>query len=187
MSIAFNAAPFDANIPKTFNDRKKRNKTIKKDREKVNNMIDMIHNSSVNKENEEDGFANFNPPPKPELKRKNMIETMDNINTINDIEVNDNSELNDMISPENYNKIENQYSKQENFEENIVPYYNYMSQPNDSKDVLIKKINYMIHLLEEQQEIKTEHVTEELILYSFLGVFIIFIIDSFARAGKYVR
>lgn len=194
MSIAFNAAPFDANIPKTINDRKKRNKTIKKDREKVNNMIDMIHNSSVNNENEENGLANFDPPPKPELKSKNVIETMDNVNTINDTEENNNNEFNnnefnnnDMISPENYNKIENQYSKQENFEENTIPYYNYMSQPNDSKDVLIKKINYMIHLLEEQQEVKTEHVTEELILYSFLGVFIIFIIDSFARAGKYVR
>ena len=45
----------------------------------------------------------------------------------------------------------------------------------------------MIHLLEEQQEEKTGHVTEELILYTFLGVFVIFVIDSFARAGKYVR
>jgi hypothetical protein len=26
-----------------------------------------------------------------------------------------------------------------------------------------------------------------LVLYCFLGVFIIFIVDSFARAGKYVR
>jgi hypothetical protein len=25
------------------------------------------------------------------------------------------------------------------------------------------------------------------ILYSFLGIFIIFIVDSFARVGKYVR
>ena len=45
----------------------------------------------------------------------------------------------------------------------------------------------MINLLEEQKDEKTGHVTEEIILYSFLGVFIIFIIDSFARAGKYVR
>ena len=45
----------------------------------------------------------------------------------------------------------------------------------------------MINLLEEQQDEKTGHVTEEVILYSFLDIFIIFIIDSFARAGKYVR
>jgi len=55
------------------------------------------------------------------------------------------------------------------------------------KDYLIKKLNDMIHLLEEQQDEKTENVTEELVLYLFLGVFVIFVVDSFARAGKYTR
>ena len=45
----------------------------------------------------------------------------------------------------------------------------------------------MIHLLEDQQEHKTDNITEELILYMFLGVFVIFVVDSFARAGKYTR
>jgi hypothetical protein len=45
----------------------------------------------------------------------------------------------------------------------------------------------MISLLEEQQDEKTNNVTEEVILYSFLGIFIIFIVDSFAKVGKYVR
>ena len=56
-----------------------------------------------------------------------------------------------------------------------------------TKDELLEKLNYMIHLLEEQQDEKTGQVTEELILYCFLGVFVIFMVDSFARAGKYVR
>jgi len=56
-----------------------------------------------------------------------------------------------------------------------------------SQEALMQKLNYMIHLLEEQQDEKTNHVTEEVILYSFLGIFIIFIVDSFARVGKYVR
>ena len=56
-----------------------------------------------------------------------------------------------------------------------------------SQDILMKKLNYMITLLEEQQDEKTSNVTEEVVLYSFLGVFIIFVVDSFARAGKYVR
>ena len=56
-----------------------------------------------------------------------------------------------------------------------------------SKDQLLEKLNYMIHLLEEKRDEKTGHVMEEVILYSFLGVFIIFIVDSFARAGKYTR
>jgi hypothetical protein len=56
-----------------------------------------------------------------------------------------------------------------------------------TNEVLLQKINYMIHLLEESHDQKTGHVTEELILYSFLGVFIIFTVDSFRRIGKYVR
>ena len=56
-----------------------------------------------------------------------------------------------------------------------------------NKDVLMTKLNYMIHLLEEQQDEKTDNVTEELVLYLFLGVFVIFVVDSFARVGKYKR
>lgn len=54
-------------------------------------------------------------------------------------------------------------------------------------DKLMEKLNYMIHLLEQQQHEKTDNVMEEFILYTFLGVFVIFMSDSFARAGKYVR
>ena len=56
-----------------------------------------------------------------------------------------------------------------------------------SKDILLEKLDRVISLLESQHDEKTGHVTEELVLYCFLGVFIIFIVDSFARAGKYVR
>ena len=52
---------------------------------------------------------------------------------------------------------------------------------------LLEKINYMIHMLEQQQNEKTSNITEQFILYTFLGVFIIFVVDSFARAGKYTR
>lgn len=53
---------------------------------------------------------------------------------------------------------------------------------------LMEKINYMIHLLEQQQNEKTSNITEEFILYVFLGIFIIFIVDSFSRGNsKYIR
>jgi hypothetical protein len=52
---------------------------------------------------------------------------------------------------------------------------------------MLQKLDHIIALLEDQHDEKTGHVTEELVLYCFLGVFIIFIVDSFARAGKYVR
>jgi len=70
------------------------------------------------------------------------------------------------------------------------PYYQKMglgpsTSPLDNK--VMEKINYMIHMLEEQQSERTSNVTEEMILYTFLGVFVIFVVDSFARAGKYIR
>jgi len=60
-----------------------------------------------------------------------------------------------------------------------------IASPLDSR--LMEKINYMIHMLEAQHNEKTSNITEEFLLYMFLGVFIIFIVDSFARAGKYIR
>jgi hypothetical protein len=71
------------------------------------------------------------------------------------------------------------------------PYVPSVFQASDTdganKDILLQKLDHIISLLENQQDEKTGHVTEELVLYCFLGVFIIFIVDSFARAGKYVR
>ena len=61
------------------------------------------------------------------------------------------------------------------------------SSTNIENSILIEKLNYMIHLLEEQQDERSNNVTEEVILYCFLGVFMIFIVDSFTRVGKYVR
>ena len=68
-----------------------------------------------------------------------------------------------------------------------IPYYTNASNQGGSNDQLIEKLNYMIHLLEEEKDEKTSNITEELILYLFLGVFVIFVVDSFARAGKYTR
>ena len=59
--------------------------------------------------------------------------------------------------------------------------------PVPERDELMQKLNHIIQLLEEQEHEKSDSVAEELILYCFLGIFVIFIVDSFARAGKYVR
>jgi hypothetical protein len=52
---------------------------------------------------------------------------------------------------------------------------------------LLQKLNYTIYLLEEQRSQKSNYVTEEIILYIFLGIFIIFVLDKFSRPGKYTR
>jgi hypothetical protein len=68
------------------------------------------------------------------------------------------------------------------------PYYAAMGiSGGDSNDKVMEKINYMIHLLENMENEKTANVTEEFVLYTFLGVFVIFVLDSFSRHGKYVR
>ena len=66
------------------------------------------------------------------------------------------------------------------------PYYN-QSAKTGGEDSVMQKLNYITHILEDIQMEKTSNITEELILYTFLGVFTIFIVDSFARVGKYHR
>jgi len=61
--------------------------------------------------------------------------------------------------------------------------YNYKR----SESELVEKLNYMIYLLEEQRDEKTGQVTEELILYVFLGIFTLFVLDTFVKHGKYSR
>jgi len=90
---------------------------------------------------------------------------------------------------EAFTQLPSEYAKQ--YYQQYIPYYNQSSDDRTpsgaNKDELLSKLNQIIYLLEEQQEEKTDNVMEELILYSFLGIFIIFVVDSFARAGKYVR
>jgi hypothetical protein len=63
------------------------------------------------------------------------------------------------------------------------PEYTYKSTESEISD----KLTYMIQLLEEQRDEKTGQVTEELILYVFLGVFTLFVLDTFVKTGKYSR
>lgn len=54
-------------------------------------------------------------------------------------------------------------------------------------DKLMDRINYMAQMLESLQMEKTNHVAEEFVLYTLLGVFMIYIVDGFSRGGKYIR
>jgi hypothetical protein len=66
------------------------------------------------------------------------------------------------------------------------PYYSKMGI-GESGDKMMDRLNYMTQMLESLQMEKTNHVTEEFILYTLLGVFMIYIVDGFSRGGKYVR
>jgi hypothetical protein len=150
---------------------------------KINEILE-----SIDSDDEDDNLHSLLPPP-PQLQSqtKQIDPSKLQYNTNTDT---DSNHLDNEVSQEAFNNLENGASYRENYYKQYVPYYTNTSNNQSldgEKDLLIEKLNYMIHLLEEQKEEKTGHITEELILYSFLGVFIIFVIDSFARAGKYVR
>jgi len=52
---------------------------------------------------------------------------------------------------------------------------------------LVHKIDKLMEMLEEQSEIRTTKKNEEIVLYCFLGIFTIYVLDSFASIGKYSR
>jgi hypothetical protein len=95
-----------------------------------------------------------------------------------------------VVTRENFETMPSTYASQ--YYQQYVPYSQQQQQQQinaspGSKDDLMEKMNHIIQMLEDQQDEKTGSVTEELILYCFLGVFVIFVVDSFVRAGKYVR
>jgi len=253
MSLAMFAAPIDDNsnitLPNNSNNsdniinQKRHKRTQRKypkienfDTDKVNSILQKIHNSN---DDDDDDVDAFNPPPKPEssgvLKTipnqgwssngsGTNIDNQDNFSMNNqeknsqktesfggmnfplgnnfigrspipnyengdNLDLNDYNNYGDLKTAEQYYKqvlpgYKNQVNRPYyNLNNNNQNYHNDMS----SQDILIKKLNYMISLLEDQQDEKTNNVTEEVILYSFLGIFIIFIADTFVRAGKYVR
>jgi hypothetical protein len=129
-------------------------------------------------------------PPLPQLNYKgpNMSVSGSGSNPSNSI-VDTPISSNYPVTPKDYNDAPSSYANQ--YYKQFVPQLNqgsgYGEMPEESKSNLIEKLNYIIDLLEEQQDYKTNSILEDLILYTFLGIFVIFIVDSFARSGKYVR
>ena len=170
--------------------KKRKNKTIRKRAKlpsaKAEEFLNSMKNYSENMEEMDgdgEGLANFNPPPKAELTKipEDVVENLDNQNSLNQ-PADDNA-----VTIEGYNNLNNDVMK--SYYDSYVPYYNNPQNQStfQNKDELMKKLNYLIHLMEENKDEPNKNVTEELVLYMFLGVFTIFVIDSFARAGKYTR
>lgn len=61
------------------------------------------------------------------------------------------------------------------------------SNGGSSNDELLDRVNYLIGMFEDQREIRTTQKNEEIVLYSFMGIFIIYVLDSFVHVGKYTR
>ena len=152
----------------------KRNRTYKNVKKRVKHFLDAME------EGDDDHLENFEPNKTGKMQNLPLPPPQQGAvlrDEAEDVSVDNAAQLTGNIDAATYYK---QY----------VPYYTKAANAQEisgQKDELIEKLNYMIHLLEDQQEEKTSTVTEELILYLFLGVFVIFTVDSFARAGKYTR
>jgi len=90
----------------------------------------------------------------------------------------------------NLANLEN-YSKAYEMPKEVRPYYTQkmgIGNDNDSfEEKILDKIQYLTHLMEEIQSEKTSNITEEFILYTMLGVFVIYVVDAFSKSGKYIR
>jgi len=168
--------------------------------DRVNEMLNKI--TTVNAENDGNKLADFQPIHNPSMTNNREPTKDANANYYRSRNL-DPSELLPQslkhMTSGNYLANEGAATDYSNYQKTYEaspklfqnqPYYAKMGigatgSPTDDK--LIEKINYMIHMLEENQVEKTANITEEFLLYLFLGVFVIFIVDSFSRSGKYVR
>jgi len=172
------------------------NQNLKQTKEKINNVSKLISNLHSSTEDENDNIEdnNFNqevnamfpsyPSDTNNASNQNIINN--ELNKMNSIPDNN-------IKPNDYlaSKINSVYSDLDDGYKSNFDYITSMTNMNSNKLLnntdLLSKLDYIVHLLEEQRNEKTNTITEELILYLFLGIFIIFVLDSFARASKYVR
>ena len=181
--------------------------------DKVNSVLQAVHDQTDSSANDGNSLGDYfvSPPPPPTSigseKAKNKESSIQN--TAGSVASLSTSSL---LSPNlselnNFNHNYGDETSANDYYKQYIPQYNgqaqaqaqpqknatfpsstsFVSYQNSSHDLMMKKLNYMIHLLEEKHDEKTNNVMEEVVLYSFLGIFIIFIVDSFTRVGKYTR
>lgn len=164
--------------------------------QKVNDLLNKI--TAIDGDNAGSGLANFTPPPNPVIQvRGDPITEGDELisQLPNPMQFPKPAFQNDGNQSRFLSKdpAQSSYSNYQNtYDPTNVKYrpnlYNPQAQSGGGGgDKMLEKINYMIHLLENLEAEKTANITEEFILYAFLGVFVIFIVDSFSRGGKYIK
>ena len=190
MTYLLTGAPYDNSENEPSNDavarkRTSRNKTLKRTSSaKVQAVKDCLFSDQGEDEGLEMGA--FQPPPNPSVSTR----TPDKEEAAPMVPkgVNASRGCDGPVGVEGYDNLGS--SSMEDYYRQHVPYFDGVGmpqQPGNGNEEILNKLNQMLYLLQEQQEVRTSSVTEEIILYSFLGVFVIFVLDSFARAGKYVR
>lgn len=210
-SHLLNAAPFNNDEQENKNIREENNKrlssslnkTIKnrnntenldnKNRERNRRIQKLLNDNNTFANNESDSLEDFNPPSYPEIQEpKKILKENFTFNNNSELLDNEKEEKNDNpINKESFQQIPQnnlqQYYEKYNSYLNPVNNYNNNNNITVSNEELLKKLDNILFLLEEQRETRTNYITEELILYIFLGIFVIYLVDSFVKVGKYIR
>ena len=191
-----------SSLNRTIKNRNNNENNDNKNRERNRRIQKLLNDNNMNNNltnNESDDLEDFNPPSHPAIQEPKKIVkenfTFDKIKS----ELLDNQQEDEL---QNQQQNDNPVNK-ENFQQlpsnNLQQYYEkynaYLNSENNynkqymsvSNEELLKKIDNILFLLEEQRETRTNYVTEELILYVFLGIFVIYLVDSFVKVGKYIR
>ena len=168
-SLLLNAAPVDYqdNInnnqqQNNFSKKQPKNKTIKNENSKKIKAEMLKETFDLSDDDSDDNLENFKPVQEENIKSNN-------------------NPLNSLNSDNSQEYVSDYYK---NYLKNVQANRNLESISNNE---LLKKLDNILYLLEDQNEGKNSYVTEELILYVFLGIFIIYVLDSFVRVGKYTR
>ena len=177
--------------------------------DRSNKVTDIINQmTSVSVDNEGSKLADFTPPPNPEIQQKKPAES--NLGSPIQMPPSQDRPVTDVPRPSTYsNQPVNpftsptapplgNYSQVYSAPPTSIPFMTNATKPANKPfytnmglgqggDKVIEKMNYMIHMLENMEGEKTANVTEEFVLYTFTGIFIIYVLDTFLRTGKYVR
>ena len=164
-------------------------------------FLDNNENKEFSKKNQSKTFTNKNNQKKI---KPNMIYKDDSDTSSDSSDGENDDENEDKKTLGNYNpvcqkKTTNSFSENlhslnnNNYQDSKSEYVsNYFSNLQESTNIssnqeLLKKLDNILHILEEEHEEKNSYITEELILYLFLGIFIIYVLDNFVKVGKYKR
>ncbi len=164
---------------------------------KINGLLNKI----TGFESESGRLADFKPPPPPTLTKTPITHPTQKMTPENPLipalppSREPASPLKQFYQPfaKSHNNHNSEFSNYVDAHSNRISYSPSLSSSNkDDLPYYAKtkddRINYIVHMLEEMQKEKTNHITEEFVLYTMLGVFIIYVVDGFARIGtKYVR
>lgn len=168
----------DEDVDETQDDEIDRNSRVSSLLEKMTSMNVLVDDAGS-------GLTNFQPLDYPETQQKGIVQQ--NLQRPMFPPIARGEVPIKYASPTSPYLVEqsSDYNKSYEIPKNLMPASSQSGSRNDDK--ISDRLGYIVHLLERQQDEKTDNVLEEYILYVLLGTFVIFVIDSFSRSARYIR